>query len=451
MTEKTVNKREQWGSKLGFILAAAGSAVGLGNIWRFSYVAGNEGGAAFVLIYLAAILLIGYPLVATEFAIGRRTQRNPIGAFSRLAEGTNWWLVGALAVLAGFFILSYYSVVAGWALAYTAKSMGGFVPGTDFGNMFVSHITGVYEPIFWHGLFMLLTVGIIASGVVKGIQRWAKILMPLLFILLLALVFRGLTLEGASVGISFYLSPDFSQVTAQTFLVAIGQAFFTLSLGMGALITYGSYLSKEDNISDSAAWVVGLDTVVAVLAGFAIFPAVFAMGFNPNEGPGLAFITLPAVFAEMPAGSLFGFVFFLLLSVAALTSAISLLEVVVAWMIDEKGFNRALSAIGLGLVIFIVGIPASLGYSVLGHITFLGMDLLDTYDFITGNIMLPLGGLLTCIFAGYIWRGHNAAQEINEPKGIINFGSWYSLLISIVIPIAIVLVMVSGLYKLFSA
>lgn len=442
-------KREQWGSKVGFILAAAGSAVGLGNIWRFSYVAGNEGGAAFLFIYLIAILLIGFPLISTELTIGRVTQKNPIGAFRQLAPNTPWWLVGTLVVLAAFFILPFYSVIGGWSLAYTAKALVGFTPDTNFADLFVFHISGVATPLLWHGLFMTLTLGIIALGVINGIQRASKILMPLLFFILLALVVRGLTLPGASEGVAFFLTPDFKEVSGQTFLAAVGQAFFTLSIGMGIIITYGSYLKKDEVITDNAAWIIGLDTLVAVLAGFAIFPAVFAMGFDPASGPGLAFITLPAVFAEMPAGGIFGFLFFLLLSVAALTSAISLLEVVVAYVIDEKGWNRTTASIITGILIFLVGIPPSLGYSVLSDVTFFGLDVLDTYDFITGNIMLPLGGLFTCIFVGYVWKANSVIEETKKPKGKIIFGNIYKFLIMYFIPIAITVVMVMGLLDHF--
>lgn len=443
--------REQWTNKLGFILAAAGSAVGLGNIWRFSYVAGTEGGAAFVLLYLVTIFVIGYPLLATEIAIGRKTQRNPVGAFKALAPNTPWWLVGAMGVLAGFVILSFYSIVAGWSLAYVFKALAGFSPTDDFTDMFVGHITSTWAPIGWHAIFMALTIGIIAAGVVNGIQRASKILMPLLFVLLLALVVRGLTLPGAAEGVAFFLTPDFSEISGNTFLRAIGQSFFTLSLGMGALITYGSYLKREDNISDSAGWVVGLDTGVAIIAGFAIFPAVFALGFEPGSGPGLAFMTLPAVFAEMPAGTFFGFMFFLLLSVAALTSAISLLEVVVAWIVDEKGWSRKQAAFTLGGIIFLTGLPPTLGYSVLSDVTFLGMDILDTYDFFASDIMLPLGGLLTAIFAAHVWKTKNAVDEINSPKGTISFGGWYGVLVGIIIPIAIAVVMIVGLYSKFTS
>ncbi|OEF98734.1 sodium-dependent transporter [Desulfuribacillus alkaliarsenatis] len=443
--------REQWTSNLGFILAAAGSAVGLGNIWRFSYVVGTEGGAAFVLIYLVTIFLIGYPLLTTEIALGRKTQKNPVGAFKALAPNSPWWLVGAMGVLAGFVILSFYSIVAGWSLAYVFKALGGFNAGDDFTGMFVGHITSVWPPIIWHAVFMALTIGIIASGVVNGIQRATKILMPVLFLLLIVLVVRGLTLEGAGAGVAFFLTPNLGDVTGETFLRAVGQSFFTLSLGMGALITYGSYLKREDNISDSAGWVVGLDTGVAIIAGFAIFPAVFALGFDPASGAGLAFMTLPAVFAAMPAGTIFGFMFFLLLSVAALTSAISLLEVVVAWVVDEKGWTRKQAALTIGGIIFLTGLPPTLGMSLWSNVTFLGMDILDTYDFFASDILLPLGGLLTAIFAAHVWKTKNAVEEINSPKGTIVFGNWYTILVGYIIPISVAVVMVWGLYtKLFS-
>ncbi|MFO7726927.1 MAG: sodium-dependent transporter [Desulfonatronovibrio sp.] len=445
-----LKKREQWSTSLAFILAAAGSAVGLGNIWRFSYVTGTNGGAAFVLIYLLAIIIIGYPLIMTEVAIGRKTQKNPIGAFWSLAPNTPWWIVGAMAVTAGFVILSFYSIVAGWSLAYIFKSISGFTSDMDFAGTFVGHISSVWPPIVWHAVFMILTLAIIASGVVKGIQRWVKILMPALFVILLILVFRSVTLDGAAAGMAFYLSPRFGDVTSQTFLAAIGQAFFTLSLGMGAMITYGSYLRKSEPIPSNTAWVVGLDTSVAVIAGFAIFPAVFALGFDPASGPGLAFITLPAVFAELPAGSFFGFLFFLLLAVAALTSAISLLEVVVSWLVDEKGWSRFSASILMGAAVFLMGIPCTLGYNLLGDVSFLGMDILDTYDFITSDILLPLGGLLTAIFAGYVWTSKKACQEMNTPECAIVVGGWYGLLIRYIVPAAIILIMVIGLYQKFT-
>lgn len=441
--------REQWGSKLAFILAAAGSAVGLGNIWRFPYLAGDNGGAAFLIIYLACILIIGYPLMNTEFAIGRATGKNPIGAFKALAPNTPWWLVGALAVLAPFVILSYYSVVAGWSVAYIFKALAGLAPTTDYTNVFVSHITSVWEPIIWHFIFMGITIAIIAAGVVSGLQKVAKALMPLLFLILVVLAVRGITLPGSGEGLSFYLKPDFSKVDGGTFLDAVGQAFFSLSLGMGAMITYGSYLSKKESITSSTGWVVGLDTLAAFLAGFAIFPAVFVYGFSPGSGAGLAFMTLPAVFANMPAGSFFGALFFVLLSIAALTSAMSLLEVVAAWVIDEKGWSRKKAALIIGAVVFVFGLPSTLGYSVMSGIKPLGLDLLDFYDFVANAIFLPLGGILTAVFAAFIWKTKNALQEINEPKGSFSFGNWYGTLVGVIIPVVVGIIMIAGLYKQF--
>ncbi len=437
--------REQWGSRLGFILAAAGSAVGLGNIWRFPYVTGTNGGAAFLIIYLVAIVLIGYPMMVTEVGIGRRTQRNPVGAFKALAPDTPWWLVGALGVLTGFVILSYYSVVAGWSLSYIFKAIAGFTPEMAFDEVFVGHISQIGEPILWHLIFMALCVGIIAAGVVKGIQRWVKLLMPVLAVLLVVVALRALTLPGAAEGVAFYLQPDFSEVTGTTFLDAIGQSFFTLSLGMGAMITYGSYLKKEDTVPGNGAYVVGADTAIAIIAGFAIFPAVFALGLEPGAGAGLTFITLPAVFAEIPAGSFFAFLFFVLLSIAALTSAISLMEVVVAWITDEKGMPRKTATILVGAISFIVGIPTVLGYSVLSDVTFLGFDLLDTYDWIANAIMLPVGGLLTAIFAGYVWTAKKAQEDFNNPPSRIVLGNWYGVMIKLIVPIAIIIVLVFGI------
>ncbi len=452
-----IGGRESWTTRLGFILAAAGSAVGLGNIWRFPYITGMNGGAAFIVIYLIAIIIIGYPLMVTEMSLGKKTQRNPVGAFKAMAPNSPWWLVGALGVFTGFVILSYYSVVAGWALAYIFKSIAGFAPGMDFVEMFYTTIgvdigdgPNIITPIIWHLVFMALTVGIIASGVVRGIQRWVKILMPVLFILLLVLVVRSVTLPGASAGLAFYLSPDFSAISGQTFLDAIAQSFFTLSLGMGAIITYGSYLGKDTTIGDNGGWVVGLDTGIAIIAGFAIFPAVFALGMEPGAGPGLTFITLPAVFAEMPAGSFFGFLFFLLLSIAALTSAISLLEVVVAWLVDEKGWTRAKASVLMGIIIFLVGIPTSLGYNVLGGFSFLGMDVLDTYDWFANALFLPIGGLLTAIFVGYVWQAKKAQEFANDPPGSIPIGDWYGILIKYIVPLAIILVLIFGLIDTFS-
>ncbi|WP_114457736.1 sodium-dependent transporter [Halanaerobium sp. MA284_MarDTE_T2] len=437
-------ERENWTSKFGFILAASGSAIGLGNIWRFPYITGTNGGAAFLLIYITAIILIGYPVLISEMAIGRKTARNPIGAFKKLAPDTPWWLVGALGVLSGFVILSYYSVVAGWGMSYAVKSIGGFADGTDFAALFGSHISSTFSPIFWHAAFMFLTVAVIGAGIVNGIQKVVKVLMPMLFLITFLLIFRSLTLEGALKGLIFYLKPDLSAVNLQTFVDAISQAFFTLSLGMGAIITYGSYLSENDNINESAGYVMFFDTAVAFLAGFAIFPAVFALGFDPAAGPGLTFITLPAVFAKMPLGALFSFLFFILLTIAALTSSISMLEVVVAFLVDEYGWNRKKASYFMGFLIFFVGLPPLLGYSSFSNFRFLGMDVLDTYDWFSNVIFLPTGGLLTAIFVGYYWGSTNAVEEANKNSSF-KIGKSYRFLIKYIVPAAIIIIITLSL------
>lgn len=435
-----------WSSGKGFVIAAAGSAIGLGNIWRFPYVTGVNGGAAFLLIYLFTVIIIGYPLFINEMVIGRKTHKNPVGAMKEIAPGAPWWLIGALGVFTGFIILSYYSVVAGWSLAYTWEALtSGFTAGTNFHEMFKTHISSPLHVVFWHAVFMALCIGIIACGVEKGIERSVRILMPLLGILLIILIARSVTLPGAAEGIKFFIKPDFSKVTGQTFLAAIAQSFFTLSIGMGAIITYGSYLSKKDEIPVNALSVVGLDTLIAVMAGFAIFPAVFALGFEPGSGAGLTFITIPGIFTKIPAGRFFGFAFFLLLSIAALTSAISLLEVIVAWAVDEKGLKRKKASVLFGIIIFSIGVFPALGYSMLNNISFRSMDILDTFDWFANSIFMPLGGLLTAIFTGYIWCAHSACREANLTKSRIYVGRWWVFLIRYIVPPAIIVIMIFGL------
>lgn len=445
-------QRAQWSSKLGFVLAATGSAVGLGNIWRFPYTAGTEGGGAFILIYLLAAILIGYPLLVTELSVGRATKRNPIGAFKALAPNAPWWLIGAVGVLSAFVILSYYSVVAGWALAYALESLRGlFRPEVDHAQRFAQHIGDPVVPILWHALFMALTVGVIAMGVVKGIQRVVQFLMPLLFVLLIVILIRAVTLPGSAAGIQFILAPDFTKVTALTVLHAVAQAFFSIGVGMGAMITYGSYLRKQDPVPNSARTIVGIDVGVSIIAGFAVFSAVFAFGYDPAAGPGLAFITLTGVFTEMPLGVFFGFLFFVLLAIAALTSSISLLEVVVAWLKDDHNWSRMRAACLVGAVTFVIGILPSLGYSVLQDVRLLDMDILDAFDWFASSILLPLGGFLTMLFAGYVWGAKKLSEEANHGEGRLRFGpgGLFVVLIKFVVPVAVLAVLISGLYEKF--
>ncbi|HOF03046.1 MAG TPA: sodium-dependent transporter [Atribacterota bacterium] len=439
------NEREQWQSRLGFIAAAAGSAIGLGNIWRFPYITGKYGGGAFVLLYILIVIFVGYPVMNSELLLGRKTQRAAVGTFKALAPGTPWVIVGYMGVLAGFMILSYYSVVAGWALAYIFKSGAYMAAGAEPANIFVGLITSPSGGLFWHTLFMLMCIGIVAGGIQKGIERWSLILMPALFILLIILIIRSVTLPGAEAGLAFYLKPNLKNFSGEGFLAALGQVFFSLSLGMGCMVTYGSYLKKSEDIPLDAKYIVISDTSVALLAGFVIFPAVFAFGLEPAAGPSLTFITIPAVLAKMGAsGHIFGIIFFTLLMIAALTSAISLLEVAAAYFIDELKFDRKKATVIMGILIWLLGFFPTLGYSTLSHVKLIkGMDLLDSFDFVANNMLLPLGGMLTTIFIGWYWGTDKALEEVNH-NASTKLGGNYAFLIKYVVPIAIFIVFLNS-------
>jgi len=384
----------------------------------------------------------------SELLVGRKSGKNALGAFKELAPKSSWWIVGLMGIIAGFIILSYYSVIAGWATAYIFKSGAYMAAGANPADVFVGFITSPLTPIIWHALFMATCVAIVMAGIEKGIEKYAKILMPALVLILLVLIVRSVTLPGAGAGLSFYLKPDFSKLSAEGILAALGQAFFSLSLGMGCMITYGSYLKKDQNIPANSYWVSGADTGIALLAGLAIFPAVFAFGLEPGAGPGLVFITVPAVFASMGAvGHFFGILFFILLTVAAITSAISLLEVVCAYFIDEKKWNRKKAAWIMGFIIFLLGVPSSLGIGVWSGYKFIGgRDFLDSLDFIASNILLPLGGFLLLIFIGWYWGTDKAIEEGNiGAKGAITLGGGYRFLVKYVAPIAIFIVFLKSI------
>ena len=433
------NQREQWGSKLGFILAASGSAVGIGNIWKYPHMAGQNGGAAFTVVYLVCILVVGLSIVIAEFVIGRRTQLSPVGAFETLAPKTNWKWLGFLGVASAFVILSFYGVVGGWIMKYVVISVtGGFkeLAGDpdSAGNVFNNFITGTWSPIFFQVIFMTVCIWVIVNGVKGGIEKWSKIMMPLIIILLGMLAVRGMTLPGGMEGISFLFKPRFEDLTASSVVLALGHSFFTLSLGMGTMITYGSYLGRKQNLLNSALWVIALDTAIAMLAGVAIFTTVFALGANPAEGPGLIFVVLPSVFPQLDAGTLWGTLFFFLLFMAALTSAISILEVVTAYFIDQKGWTRKKATIRFGLVITIVG--AFCSFSLGGGINitaFLGMSFFDFMDYLSSKYMLPIGGMLTAIFILKKW-GVN--QFMDELKSGMNKMTISKNLITILLGIA---------------
>ena len=440
--------RSQWGTRIGFILAAAGSAIGLGNIWRFPYTAGENGGAAFVLIYLICVVLIGIPVLIAELTLGRYTQRNPVGAIKAIAPKGLWKILGYLGVISGLMILSYYSVVAGWTIGYIFKTA--FHQQTDFGT-FIADPT---IELFYFIIFLALTMLVVIGGVKTGIERWSKILMPLLFLILLGLIIYSLTLPGAKAGIKFYLQPDFSKISGKTILAGLGQAFFSLSLGMGAMITYGSYMTRTTNIISSATMVALSDTLIAFMAGLVIFPALFAAGMEPAQGAGLVFNVLPKIFEQMPGGTIVGVFFFILLAIAALTSSISLLEVGVAWAVDELNISRQKATLILTGVALILGIPSALSQGASKFFTEISIfgktGFLDIADFIFGSFALTFGGMLLSIFIGWKWGAKNAIQEIkyglySESKPILKI---WTILIRFLCPVIIFFVLLN-IFKIF--
>ena len=450
----TKKERGNFGSKLGVILASAGSAVGLGNIWRFPYETGNHGGAAFILIYLGCILLLGLPIMIAEFLIGRHSQANTARAYQILAPGTQWRWVGRMGVLAGFLILGYYSVVAGWTLEYifeaVSNSFAGKTPA-EFISSFQSFSSNPWRPALWLTLFLLATHFIIVKGVEKGIEKSSKIMMPTLFIIILILVGCSVTLPGAGKGIEFLLKPDFSKVDGNVFLGAMGQAFFSLSLVMGCLCTYASYFSKNTNLTRTAFSVGIIDTFVAVLAGFIIFPAAFSVGIQPDAGPSLIFITLPNVFQQAFSGIpilayIFSVMFYVLLALAALTSTISLHEVVTAYLHEEFNFTRGKAARLVTTGCILLGILCSLSLGVTKEFTIFGLGMFDLFDFVTAKLMLPLGGLLISIFTGWYLDKKLVWSEITN-NGTLKVPT-YKLIIFIlkyVAPIAISVIFINEL------
>lgn len=442
-----VKVRGFWTSRWGFILAASGSAVGLGNIWKFPYITGQNGGGAFVLVYLLCVILVGLPIMLAEFTLGRKTNLNPVGAFNAIKPKSPWVGIGFMGVLAGFLILSFYGVVGGWTIAYVVKSINltavQFANPAEAGEFFKAFTGDPWEVTFYHALFMGLCIVIVARGVNSGIERACDILMPMLVILLLLLMIRSLTLPGAMKGVEFYLSPDFSKITPQVALLAMGQAFFSLSLGMGAMITYGSYLSPKENILAATGYVVLFDTLIALMVGMVIFPAVFAMGLEPAEGPSLVFNVLPAVFSSMPMGTAASITFFFLLMIAALTSGISLLEVVVAYFIDQLGWTRKNAVWTMGGVIFALGVPSGLSFSVLSGATIMEMSFFDIVDNIASNYMLPLGGMFTAIFIGWVWGIKPATKEIEISGEKFHFAGVWGFVLRYITPILVGLVFIA--------
>ncbi|MFV0345299.1 MAG: sodium-dependent transporter [Bacteroidales bacterium] len=411
--------RGLFSSKFGIIVATVGSAVGLGNIWRFPYVAGENGGGAFLIVYLFFVLAIGIPVLFAELIIGRSAHSNAVGSFKKLAPKTSWHLVGAMGVLASFMILSYYLVIAGWTLEYLYQSIADNLAGkntAELKGMFDSFVASPSRTLMWFFVFMLMNVVIISAGVEKGIERFSKFLMPLLVLLLVVIGIRSVTLEGGQKGLEFLFKPDFSKVTIDVVLEALGQAFFSLSIGMGAIITYGSYIRKKDNLGATSFTVAIADTLIAILAGVAIFPAVFAFGIDPAEGTNLIFTTVPNVFQRMTGGYIFSIFFFLLIAVAALTSTLSLFEVITSYLIEEFKIKRKLASIVTAVSIGITGSIATLSSNHIFNLKIFKLSIFDFLDYATANIMLPLGGLLIVIFVGWVFKKKKVLKEIRHSK-----------------------------------
>ena len=445
----THTKRATFGSKIGVILATVGCAVGLGNIWRFPYMLGENGGAAFLLVYISCILFLGIPVMITEFFIGRYSRKNAAGAFKVMAPGTKWSVIGYNGVTAAFLILGYYAVVSGWTLEYIVQAFSGSLEGknaTDFADEFTAFSTGVFRPILWTVVFIALTHIIIVSGVKEGIERASKVMMPVLFLILIALCVRSITLPGASEGLTFLFNPDFSKIDSSVVLSAMGQAFFSLSIGMGCLITYASYFGKQTNLQTTALQVTILDTLVAVLAGVMIFPAVFSFGIEPTTGPELVFITLPNVFEQLPFGNIWSFVFFVLLALAALTSTISLHEVSTAYVHEEYHISRKKAAVIVSIGVTILGILCSLSMGVLSSYTLFGLNFFNLLDFVTAKIMLPLGGMMICIFTAKRVDKLLLKEEVTNHGTIrFYFFNTYAFFVKYIAPIAIGLIFLNEL------
>lgn len=446
---KTISQHGQWSSRLAFVLAATGSAVGLGNIWKFPYITGENGGGAFVLIYLLCILAIGLPIMVAEIMLGRRGRQSPINTMRDLAAeaGVNrfWSWLGWLGVIAGFLILSYYSVIAGWAMAYVVRVASGVFEGATadgVSNIFGQFIADPEKLLAWHSLFMIVTMLVVARGV-KGLERTVKFLMPALLAILILLVGYAMEQGAFEQAVSFLFRADFSKVTSEGVLTAMGHAFFTLSLGMGAIMVYGSYLPKKVSIGSTAVIIALADTVVALLAGLAIFPIVFANGLEPGSGPGLIFQTLPIAFGHMAYGSVFGTLFFVLLVFAAWSSSISLIEPAVAWLVENKKMSRMRACIWAGLATWILGIGTVLSFNLTAGIRLFDKTFFDVLDYLTANVMLPLGGLSIAVFAGWVMSKENSADEL-QLKSPILFNSWL-FLVKFVSPVAVAIVFLKAI------
>ena len=451
MSNQTPAKRDGFVSSLGILLAMTGSAVGLGNLWRFPYLVGENGGATFIIFYLVCVIFICMPIMVCEFIIGRRSQANAFGAYKKLGGDKGWKVAGLLSVLAAAFILSFYSVVGGWSIRYLVlacglkfTAAGGLQPET----MFNSFVTSTWAPIIYTLLFLACTGIIIVAGVKNGIEKFTKALMPVLFVLMVILAVRSMTLPGAGEGVRYLFKPDFSKFTASSAIAALGQAFFSLSLGCGTILTYASYVPRKENILKCGAETTALDTLFALIAGCAIMPAVFAYGISPGQGPGLVFVTLPAIFSELPAGGFAAILFFVSLFLAALTSAISLLEVVIAFLIEECNLRRPV-AVGVSMSVFVVlAVLCSLSQGALSHVKIFSLNIFDLFDYVSANVLMTFGALLAVLFVGHKLKRDDIMDELSSggiygiPRGFFNV---LYFIIRWAAPAVIIAILIAGL------
>ncbi|MGI9228827.1 MAG: sodium-dependent transporter [Gammaproteobacteria bacterium] len=454
MATRRTSIHGQWSSRWAFILAATGSAVGLGNIWRFPYVTAENGGAAFIVLYLLCILFVGVPIMMSEIMLGRRGRQSPINTMTSLAaeegQSKNWRILGIAGVLGGFFILTFYSIVGGWTLAYVFRAVSGIFTVSDaeeIGTIFNDLVSDPERLLAWHTIFMVMVVFVVSRGVKSGLEKAVRYLMPALFVMLLIMCGYALSTEGFADAMAYMLQPDFSNINHETVLIALGQAFFSLSLGMGAIMTYGSYLPKRVAIHRTTFTVAAMDTTVALLAGVAIFPIMFSYGLTPEEGgPGLIFKTLPIAFGQMPYGTLFGSIFFVLLLFAAWTSALSLLEPAVAWMVEKKRFTRMRATLYAGAVAWFLGLGSLLSLNLWSGMTFGGMTFFELVEFLSVNILLPLGGMFIAIFAAWAVSRKSSFDEFNMSE--LAYKCW-QITVRYVAPIAVLLIFLEETIGIF--
>lgn len=441
--------KDQFSSRIGFILAAAGSAIGLGAIWKFPYVAGISGGGAFFLIFLLFTIILGLPLLLGEFIIGRKTGKSAIEAYTTIAPGTKWNLIGLLGMVTVFILLSFYSVIGGWIIIYILKGITGGFSGLSpegYGEMFAAVSSNPLLSLGAHFLFIVLTILVISKGVQSGIEKASKIMMPALFVIFIVIIVRSLSLDNAIAGVEFLLKPDFSNLTSQSILFALGQSFFALSLGVSGMVTYSAYLPKKTNINTSALSIVAMNLFIILLSGLAIFPGVFSFGLKPDQGPALLFNVLPNVFSRIPFGSAFFIAFLVLFLFAALTSAFSMLEIIVSSITKGDPNKRAKWSWIVGCSIFIFGIPSCLSFGVLSDVSIFGKSFFDFADFMVSNVLMPLGALLISIFIPLKMKKDELFEDLCYPKPIskVIFNTWY-ILIKYIAPIAIIIVFLDSL------